>query len=81
MEALVQDPQNLYALQVRAEALRQEGFLDAALEDVQAVKRRAKPGWVSWAAAIDTQAEILRQLDARGPPSPQNREVDEAALP
>ncbi len=32
MACLVEDPQNLYALQIRAEALRQEGLLDAAMQ-------------------------------------------------
>lgn len=44
MECLVRHPQNIHALQIRAEALRQEGFLEAAMDDVQAVRRRAKPG-------------------------------------
>lgn len=44
MGCLARHPQSIHALQLRAEALRQEGFPEAALEDVAAVERRAKPG-------------------------------------
>ena len=66
MQILVAEPQNVHALQLRAEALRQEGFLEAALEDVLGVKRRARPGSSSLAAVQATEAKIQQQLAEAG---------------